>query len=232
MKNSQKGFIIPLVVVIVALVIGGGAYFYIKRKQTSYPSIIKNTQDTNLAPTATTLVQADETTGWQTHENKVIGFSFKYPQGWRVDDSFSFDTRTGYLRGNLSLYSSMTPFTEPPLREGIKQNVMSAWFSNNGYENEHLVFGRQDYIDNLPKSVIDVTFDVNMSSISSVKNESGLDIIKFECRYGGDGGGDYLCYTIPKKTDFSDVIQVNIRNFDPLFEKVLSTFKFTSSVEK
>lgn len=179
---------------------------------------------------ASPVAQVDETADWQTHINKIIGFSFKYPQGWRVDDSFSFDTRTGYLMGSFSLYSSATPFTEPPLREGVKQNVMSAWFSNNGYENNHLVYGKQDYINNLPKSVIDVAFDVNMSSISSIKNGSGLDIIKFECIYGGDGGGNHWCYTIPKKSDFSEVINVVVRNHNSMFEKVLSTFKFISSV--
>lgn len=56
MKNSQKGFIIPLVAVIVALVISGGAYVYTKNKQASYSSTIKNTQDTNLAQTTNTTV--------------------------------------------------------------------------------------------------------------------------------------------------------------------------------
>ena len=40
MKNSQKGFIVPILLVIIALlVVGGGVYIY-KNKKTETPSVV------------------------------------------------------------------------------------------------------------------------------------------------------------------------------------------------
>ena len=41
MKNSQKGFVVPLIIVIAVLAIGGGVYYYSKNPGT--PQIQKNT---------------------------------------------------------------------------------------------------------------------------------------------------------------------------------------------
>ncbi len=45
MKNSQKGFVVPLLIVIVLLVIGGGTYVYIKNKPVN-----QNTEKTTPTP--------------------------------------------------------------------------------------------------------------------------------------------------------------------------------------
>lgn len=63
MKNSQKGFILPLVIMIVMLVIGGGAYFYFKNIQVHVSSQnIPAEQTTNQAKPVISLISPASTT--------------------------------------------------------------------------------------------------------------------------------------------------------------------------
>lgn len=62
MKNSQKGFVVPILIVIALLVIGGGIYYYSKNRQ----------------PLALNY-NGVETKDWKTYTNQKYGFSFNYP---------------------------------------------------------------------------------------------------------------------------------------------------------
>src|SRR5882724_6220939 len=66
MKNSQKGFIVPLVLILIAIVvIGGGAYVYTQHRQVSAPISNNNqqaTSTTNTTNSATTSVSIQATT--------------------------------------------------------------------------------------------------------------------------------------------------------------------------
>lgn len=62
MKNSQKGFIVPILIIIVVLIIGGGIYYYSRDSQ----SIPIN-------------YNGVETKDWKTYTNQKYGFSFNYP---------------------------------------------------------------------------------------------------------------------------------------------------------
>ncbi len=71
MKNTQKGFIMPVILILVALlVIGGGAYMYTQNKQGNQPEAVSQTTDT------TSTVQ---TANLKTYTNSAFGFSVKLP---------------------------------------------------------------------------------------------------------------------------------------------------------
>ena len=70
MNTSQKGFIAPLILIIIAvLVFGGGAYVYTQTKQV------------NQSVTATSTAQTvnSQTSDWKTYTNYAFGFSIKLP---------------------------------------------------------------------------------------------------------------------------------------------------------
>ncbi len=81
MKN-QKGFIVPiLLAIIAALIIGGGVYVYKNKK--SETSTNTETQANNENPTVNTQVNnsssQDNIPNWKTYTNTKYGFEFKYP---------------------------------------------------------------------------------------------------------------------------------------------------------
>lgn len=109
MKNNKKGFIVPLLIAIIALlIIGGGAYvyIYIQQKANTQPSDEKidcgamnlppdcNSGAKEVAPgiqknvvginqtqqtTPATQVSNSQIANWKTYTNDKYGFEFKYP---------------------------------------------------------------------------------------------------------------------------------------------------------
>ena len=71
MKNLQKGFIAPLLLVIVAiLVISGGTYYFVQKSKTPQVSVPVTTTTT---VTGSTVAQA-EMAGWKTYTNYAYAF--------------------------------------------------------------------------------------------------------------------------------------------------------------
>jgi hypothetical protein len=81
MPNSQKGFVLPLVIAIVAiLAIGGTVYLAESQKpEMSFEIDIDSTETTSTA--STTVV---DTSGWKTYENFDRGLEFKYPSEYTI----------------------------------------------------------------------------------------------------------------------------------------------------
>ncbi len=80
MKNTQKGFIVPLLLVLVAvLLVGGGVYVYTQKKQPSQ-SVTENVVLPQPTPTAQT--SNPQTANWKTYTNTKEGVSFQYPSEW------------------------------------------------------------------------------------------------------------------------------------------------------
>ncbi len=75
MKNSQKGFVVPVILVVIALfVVGGGVYVY-SNKKAEAPAVI----DTGAQPANDS--QSINVEKYQDTEN---GFQFNFPSNWKV----------------------------------------------------------------------------------------------------------------------------------------------------
>lgn len=76
--NYKKGFIAPLFLALVALLIlGGGAYVYVQIKQ-----IDSNAHNPPEITASTTQTSNPQTTGWKTYTNAKYGFEFEYPDNF------------------------------------------------------------------------------------------------------------------------------------------------------
>jgi hypothetical protein len=189
-------------------------YDYPKDAKVLYYKIVsvdERGQESVPSPAASVAVTTQsETVNWQSHSNTEIGFSFKYPQAWKVEDGLKTNTCC------LNVFNSTNPYQG----DFLKQNVMKAQFQ---YHVDVSISNKQQYIDSLIKgsSESEMETPISRSSVVSVQNENGLDIIKFT------GGVGSVGYVIPRKQNFSEVIYVIVWNPDSTFGKVLSTLKLT-----
>lgn len=91
MKNYQKGFIVPILIAIIAVVaIGVGVYFYSQRSA-NLPDLNTDTSSTTNS-TVTTETEtsvtppSNQTTTLKTYSNTKYGFSFKYPSDIQIKE--------------------------------------------------------------------------------------------------------------------------------------------------
>lgn len=80
---NQKGFANIILVIVIVILVGAVGYFAFVKKsepiaQQSTPTPVA-TQTKTSVPTP-----KDETVNWKTYSNQTLGFSIKYPQGWRM----------------------------------------------------------------------------------------------------------------------------------------------------
>jgi len=79
MKNSQRGFIVPLITIIALLLIGGGAYVYMNKYQQK-----QNVSTTEANSVSTTTTQnssiTNATVNWKTYTNNKYGYQIQYPE--------------------------------------------------------------------------------------------------------------------------------------------------------
>jgi hypothetical protein len=74
--NSQKGFVVPLTIAIVALLAIGGVVFVTTNKKLEAPAVVDN----QIATTT------DETKDWKTYTNNTLGYSIKYPGVYNLEE--------------------------------------------------------------------------------------------------------------------------------------------------
>ncbi|TSC75263.1 MAG: hypothetical protein G01um101433_915 [Parcubacteria group bacterium Gr01-1014_33] len=213
---NQKGFTNIILVVVVVTLLGVVGYFaFVKKSEPIVQQPTPTPSQTNTPVSSTpTPTPKDETSNWQSHSNTEIGFSFKYPQTWKVEDGMKINTCC------LNVFNSTNPYQG----DFLKQNVMKAQFQ---YEVDASVSNKQQYIDGLIKSSSESEMEtpISRSSVISVQNKNGLDIVKFT------GGVGSVGYVIPRKQNFFEVLYVIVWNPDSTFEKVLSTLKFTNAAD-
>jgi hypothetical protein len=85
MKNSQKGFVIPLLIIIVAaLIIGSGIYFYQKNISSIPPTVSVPTVSTTTIEVSSPAASTATSSSWQMYVGNT--FSVTYPQGWTIKE--------------------------------------------------------------------------------------------------------------------------------------------------
>lgn len=74
MKNLQKGFIVPLLLVIIALLlVGGGVYVYTQQKQNSQPAVVDQTTQTTQPIKPAIPTQPTENSNQFSLSSKIVG---------------------------------------------------------------------------------------------------------------------------------------------------------------
>lgn len=106
LMKTTKGFIAPLLLALIALIlIGGGAYVYTQKKQEN-PPVTGNValpQATSTIPTTKQTAPVAQTTNsqtvdWKTYTNTQYGFEFKFPP--ELKGNTSGDQFGGSVSGN------------------------------------------------------------------------------------------------------------------------------------
>ena len=94
MKNQQKGFVVPLLVAIIALlVVSAGVYVYENKKaevpivtntEIQQPDQVQQQTNTQTLPVNTQTINSNsiDTSNWKTYTNSNPAFSFNYPSSW------------------------------------------------------------------------------------------------------------------------------------------------------
>jgi hypothetical protein len=147
MKTSPKGFIAPLILIIIALVVlGGGAYVYTQNKQANPPANenVALPQATSTIPvtnqkTSTQQVPDSQTADWKTYTNTKYGFEFKFSP--ELKGNTSGDGFAGSVSGNsvnlmvTVIDKDSAPVPNMPSRSIIVASVKSVEY----YSNENKV---------------------------------------------------------------------------------------------
>jgi len=95
MKNSQKGFAMPVILILVALlVIGGGAYVYMQNKQANQPA----TPSSPTQATSTMQTSVSQTADWKTYIDPDNRFSLEYPSTLTISSEKSSHNQVDTVR--------------------------------------------------------------------------------------------------------------------------------------
>ena len=85
-SNTTLKWLVGILVVVIISLIG----YIVYSKSVSKPVVSTNTPSDNTVTTTPTNSNAS-TADWKTYTNKDLGFSFKYPSDWAINDAFLTD---------------------------------------------------------------------------------------------------------------------------------------------
>ena len=83
MKNSQKGFLVPLIVILVAIVAGGSIYYYFHQPLESNLQTKPNSVHTEPSG-STTPSSYRQISSWKIYSHPKLPFTFQYPADWNA----------------------------------------------------------------------------------------------------------------------------------------------------
>ena len=229
MKNLQKGFVIPIIIAIVILVvIGGGAYFYVYNNKVEAPT---NTQEPvacamdamecpdgswvgrtgpNCEFAECPAVQG-QTANWKTYINTQYGFEIKYPNNW-------------FMR-NISQELPGIELSPISFQELDKYNLATTGKDISSVEFSESFARFKNVIKiNVKNDLPPKTCESNPPQIQKVKIG---DIIG--CREEGYTNWTIvnLSLPLPDKNLSLLINTTNENEYLDVFDKVVSTFKFT-----
>lgn len=206
MKNSQKGFVLPLLLIIIAaLLVAGGAYVYVQNKQTNQMSDVTLPDQTT--PTAQT--SNTQTADWKTYTNSQYSFSFQYPANLEFN---SYESSPGVFTFQVSK-------TKTPTR--IECNTE---FSFSGSVFDKKIVSTSIVSDTVKRQYND--------SLSYTQENIGGKVVMVEKKtLGVCGSGDIITWTEPSGRF---VVLFNLQpsevdlssDYKNTYNQILSTFKF------
>lgn len=200
---SQKGLAPIVIVVLIALGIGG---YLVYQDKVSNPSVI------NATPLPTVYPSTDETTNWKTHTNTK--YSLEYPDNWIIKEA-----------GSGNQIRLFPPNTDP---EGIGYKIWILVLNKNKGVNISDPVGAKEQIAN--KVYEYKTADIIIDGIkgASIENEvlpdsgtDGLNRIGVKLPFA-DNKVLYIWLMCDDGEEKS-----SCRQYSPVYNHILSTFKFT-----
>ncbi|MDO8658259.1 MAG: hypothetical protein Q7K55_05950 [Candidatus Levybacteria bacterium] len=237
--NPKNKLPIILAIIFLFIILGSGAYYYLGVKKTSNnkacPDIARICKDGSTAvpgpncsqvcpedAMSTTPTQkpiTDETMNWKTYANAQYGFSLKYPNIWNQIDLT--DKNSDYLPGVL-----LTPQLQKPQDEEKVINIPGVYI---------YTLEIKDCINSGDYSQKEMNTYINNKDLYP-----GLKIRKIDLNniYGyiiDEGAPGVTAQKGPEAFIFQCPTEIQI-SFDPtgidnsikLFDKILSTFRFTN----
>jgi hypothetical protein len=217
MKNN-KGFIVPVLLAIIAvLVVGGGVYVYNDKKSEApvlpvgeefqvTDQIQTNTQTestngsepcTNNGSMGTRKCNPSESANWKTYKDEKYGFQFKYPSDW----TFQKNDPYGWVVGKYPDYGFYLHVINHPYTLGIESGVTPNKKLSSVDNHKSLIGGTEEYVLTYPPTQDSVYAEIETAPYSS------------------------LSYIITLSMDSNN----HTKEMRKIFLKILSTFKFTSS---
>lgn len=107
--NKQKGLAPILIVILIALAIGG---YLIYQKQTKPVSVSQPvTQSSPSSAVSPVPNGTGETTNWKTYTNKEYGYYLKYPSSWIINEEATKSPVFSKIKINLNESSDIPSFT-------------------------------------------------------------------------------------------------------------------------
>ena len=231
--SHQRGFFpIILGVLVLLLVVGGGAYYLgtqQNKAQTGSETIlqhsptVENTQPTQIP---TTMQGQVVPANWKTYSNSELGFSLKYPE-----DQYTLKVQKlsgqgeNYGKTFISLEPNDTFNNQKPLAVTYAVSVATVPNSNNySLSNPRQLFGNGPLISYIPEMLGDTP--VNETTLGGIKAyrvngccggqagiEADIQTVK--------GGQVYQIVVAPRQ------VSGNSQTNKDIFEKIVSSFKFS-----
>lgn len=205
-KINWKNILIILVIVILLIGGGVGIWFLLNQPTTQPPT--KTPTSTSSAKTATPSAQTDKTEDWKTYENDNFAYQIKIPLAWFISDTYC----EGEKRSNqVFIY-------DRPLSDDCGVEAVAKL----GAKIAIYVGPLHDKFPDIFPDCKETQDSIEIAGLTAIKyyspeepcTQPGFSTIKIFFNYKENG---YQIELLNK--DFKG-------NYDPLYNQILSTFKF------
>lgn len=221
--NRQKGIAPILVVILIAVAVGGYLLYQNQTKPVVVPQLVTQPSSSPVANPVST--DSAEIANWKTYTDKNFGYSVDYPDNWQV--IAMKDAPAGFVRiqrvSGLGVHGN---FETSPDNPNIKPSIME-WINNQ----------KEEY----DKCFQDVSKRADCGPVYNLVGETkitGKQFIKTSWSARGELSGNYISYFVQYKDRVYEITleseNTESNNFDDdgseiatIFQRMLSTFRFT-----
>ena len=148
--QNQRGFAhIVLILIIAAVLIGGGYYLYTKQNRSVTVSPTPTASGkVSATPSPSMSATPNSTAGWKTYTNTELGISIEYPANWPVVESNPKETLIKGVRigDQGSMQDQGKDFIQINLDTRDNLNQLRGLYTNGGYKEQIITIdGQQAY---------------------------------------------------------------------------------------